>query len=282
MSVKPLLVEESLIPVIKRALERGLRDMVGGGDIAVSDNEGGISVSSLRPAPPTIDNYLPFRLGRITTNGPDNEDDYEDKRYWVQVLGHIVYPCIPGHVEDNVVIEMLTETNNPGADALEIVTASNLQEQFLDTDTSLHSVEVGTLVILYQVQLDESLTAADPASLPQRSEASANLYMNFFFAPSQPKLIPVLCTVASGSTFGTDSADAAITYDVTSKKIPLKELGLAITPEKAKTEKMTYEVNGVTGGSAIGEESEGIGYLDSGSFTLLIVYGERMKTSTCS
>lgn len=67
---------------VARGVRRALRPVSPHGDIEVEDTDNALSVGRLADAPP----FLFLGMGRITDEGPDEEPDFEDPRYWFEWL----------------------------------------------------------------------------------------------------------------------------------------------------------------------------------------------------
>lgn len=127
--------------------KRGLRPVIGGGDVQSDDNESGVNVYR---NPDTLV-YTDMGPAVITDAGPEGEEDYTDARYWVKWQQ-------PDESDDPEGAVKLTD--NPGMWDAEIQTATNMCE-VRPTDPNApesaegvgtHLLDVGEQVHIFMTQ----------------------------------------------------------------------------------------------------------------------------------
>ncbi len=142
--VVPILVDESELPDIERAIKKMVRQMRGPG---VHDTDGSVSFSRQTGIRPGGSGQLLHMWTGTITSPPSGEDAYTDNRYWVELLTEIAMPAQRGkeaHVVTNALAESRTTprgNNNPR------VTATNL---FEPGNSAGQTLSQGILIMLWQ------------------------------------------------------------------------------------------------------------------------------------
>jgi hypothetical protein len=184
-------------------------------------------------------------LGEIQEAGPEDEDNYEDARYWVRRM-------YPSNYTQDKTAELTLDAWNPDSPYHEWVTAHNIGEFTSGT----HLVAVGEIV-----QVKEELDRARPRK--------NRFVFDRAIVPPQVQLVRV---AKDGGSPGSETGTCSYTYAIFDP-ISGAELATGLTPAKARAAYGAY--------TEPTPSSYGLAAKVGALWVLLIAYGEVETVYLC-